>query len=217
MGQSASPESVQEEVLSTYWRTDLTRFNYPQRDEWVLWEETMKLVGRLVEVVQPRRVIEFGSGLSTVVLASVVGRYGGRVLSFEHTARFARRTANALWERQLDQLARVAHRRLTLRRYGAKILPTYAIRWSDFEEFQECEVALIDGPPGWIGREATLYELFPRLAVGSWVVVDDMNRRRDRRWLQAWKRLYANALDVQVFPAVGEGVALLRKLASRPE
>jgi predicted O-methyltransferase YrrM len=217
MGQSASPQSVQKEVLNTYSRLDLTRFDYPQRDEWVLWEETMKLLGRLVEVVQPRRVIEFGSGLSTVVLAGLVGPYGGRVLSFEHKARFARRTVDALRERRLDQVASVAHQRLTLRRYGAKILPTYAIHWSDSEAFQECEVALIDGPPGWIGREATLYELFPRLAIGGWVVVDDMNRSRDRRWLHAWKRVFANALDVQVFPAIGEGVALLRKLGSQPE
>ena len=217
MGQSASPESVQKEVLSTYSRLDLTRFDYPQRDEWVLWEETMKLLGRLVEVVQPRRVIEFGSGLSTVVLASLVGRYGGRVLSFEHKARFARRTVDALRERRLDGVASVAQQRLTLRRYGAKILPTHAIRWSDSEEFQECEVALIDGPPGWIGREATLYELFPRLAIGGWVVVDDMNRSRDRRWLPAWKRVFANALEVQLFPAIGEGVALLRKQASQLE
>lgn len=215
MEKDLSPQSVRSEVLATYPGFDLSRFDFPETDEWVLWGATMRLLGRLVEIVRPRRVIEFGSGRSTVVLATVVREYGGKVLSFDHNARFARQTAQALKARGLEEVACVAHRRLTLRRYGFKLLPFYAIRWAEFPDFQQCEVALVDGPPGWIGREATIYELFPRLAPGASVVVDDMNRRRDQRWLKAWQRVFAGALEVEVFPTIGEGVALLRKVSER--
>ncbi len=211
MEKDLSPEFVRNEVLATYPRFDLSRFDYPETDEWVLWGATMRLLGRLVEVVKPRRVIEFGSGRSTVVLAAVAHEHGGKVLSFDHNARFARQTAEALKAHGLEETACVAHRRLTLRRYGFKLLPFYALRWAEFPDFEQCEVALIDGPPGWIGREATIYELFPQLAPGAWVVVDDTNRRRDQRWLNAWQRMFGDSLEVQVFPEIGEGVALLRK------
>ncbi len=202
-----------QEVLQDYTRFNLQPFGHPQQDEWILWGQTMQLLGRLVEVVKPSRIIEFGSGRSTLVLAALLQRYGGRILSFDHHARFARRTATWLKEQGLASVAQVAHRRLVLRRYGARFLLIYAIQWDEFEEFRGCEVALVDGPPGYLGREATLYELFPRLAPGGWVVVDDIQRASERRSVESWRRVFSDALEINIFSSIGEGVGVLRKRA----
>lgn len=206
-------ETALKEILNTYSGFDLSRFDYPRQDEWALAWETMQFAARLVEVIRPENIIEFGSGRSTTVLASVAASYGGRILSFEHRKRSARETQAALARSGLSERVCLLRRRLTVRRYGAKFLPIYSVNWRDLESFQPCQMALVDGPPGYIGREATLYELFPRLSVGAWVVADDINRPGERRWLQAWKRAFGEALDIELFPEIGEGAALLRKRA----
>ena len=206
-----------QEVLDTYARFDLNRFEYPRQDEYALAWEAMQFVARLVEIVQPQHMIEFGSGRSTVVLAELNRRSGGRLLSFDHNRKFAAQSASALNTRGLSHTATVVYRPLALRRYGLKVLPVYRIAWHQFPDFNRCEVALVDGPPGWIGREAVLYELFPRIAVGGWIVVDDINRRPEQRWLETWKASFGPALEISVFARIGEGVAVLRKTAeARP-
>lgn len=200
-----------EEVLKTFARFDLCRFDYPREDGWALPWETMQFLGRLVEVLKPQRVIEFGSGLSTVVLAALLQQHGGRLLSFEHSATFARQTAEGLRRAGLATAARLACRGMTFHRYGSKILPVYRILREDFDQFIPCEVAVIDGPPGHIGREAVLYELFPRLAVGARVVMDDARRPDEQHWLKSWQSVFGEALEVQVFPQIGRGLGLLHK------
>jgi predicted O-methyltransferase YrrM len=210
-------ERMLQEALETFPAFDFNRFGHPPQDEYAIAWQGMQFLARLVEVVRPRRVIEFGSGCSTVVLAELVRRCGGRVLSFDHKRKFARRSAAVLSERGLDQIAKVVRRPLTLRRYGLKLLPAYNIYWEQIQDFTACEVAFVDGPPGWIGREPTLYELFPRMALGGWIVVDDTNRRSERRWLETWRAAFGDALETAVFPEIGEGVAVLRKLSeARP-
>jgi predicted O-methyltransferase YrrM len=206
-------DPILNEVLNTYRAFDLERFDYPREGDWVLAWETMQFVGRLVELIRPQRMVELGSGHSTEVLSTVVAGFTGQVISFEHSAGYARATEARVHARGLSGTARVLRRRLTLRRYGSKLLPTYSFRRDDLHGFRPFDVALIDGPPGHIGREATLYELFPRLALGAWVVADDMNRPGERRWLRAWKEAFGGALEIHMFPKIGEGAALLRKRA----
>lgn len=174
----------------------------------------MKFVACIVGAMRPKKVVEFGSGFSTLVLGTLVRDYGGQVLSFEHSPRFTR-APEFLRRNGLSEVGRVNHRRITFRRYGLKVLPMYSTQRQDFDGFSPCELGLIDGPPGDIGREAVLYELFPRLAVGGWVIVDDVNRVEDRRWVESWKRVFGDGLQVDILPEVGRGVAVLRKLGER--
>jgi hypothetical protein len=62
-----------------------------------------------------------------------------------------------------------------------------------------------------MGREAVLYELFPRLAVGARIAMDDANRPDEQRWLKTWQRVFGEALEVEVFRQIGRGLGLLHK------
>ena len=208
-------EPILNEILNSYQTFNLERFHYPRQDEWVLAWGAMQFIGRLVETVRPMRVIELGSGRSTEVISTEAVKYGGAVLSFEHRARFARDSQSFIDAAGLAKTAQVVHRRLTLRRYGTKLLPTYSFQWKRYGPYVPFDFAFIDGPPGYIGREATLYELFPRLALNAWIVADDMNRPGEQRWLGAWMDAYGDALEAEMFPKIGEGIALLRKRADR--
>jgi hypothetical protein len=72
-------------------------------------------IDRLVELVRadwPETIVEFGSGTSTVVLATLLAeryRNGPRLLSLEEHPAWAQRIRVALAERELEPLARVLH------------------------------------------------------------------------------------------------------------
>ena len=77
------------------------------------WAVDAPAIDRLVELVRgerPPAVVEFGSGTSTVILASLLREMHGeglRVVSFEQDPAWAEHTRGALAERGLDGTARV--------------------------------------------------------------------------------------------------------------
>lgn len=204
--------SAVEEALSPTPSFNLAPFQYPEQDDYALLGETMRFVAGLVQVMRPARLIEFGSGHSTVVLGAIAREIGARLLSLDHQSEFARQTRSRVQDSGLAGVVGVEYRRITLHRYGAKVLPFYSIRWEEHRDFEHCEFALVDGPPYYIGREAALYELFPRLSEGALVVVDDMNRELyEQRWLKSWERVFGDSIEVHLLPHIGRGVGVLRK------
>ncbi len=187
---------------------DLAPFDYPRQDDWALAYDAMQFVAQLVATLKPTRIVEFGSGKSTRVLARIAGEYGGRVLSFEHNQQYARQIATTL---STGEPATIVTVPLDWNFYGLKVLPGYARHRCNHD--CQFDFAVIDGPPGHIGRESVMYDLFPRLAVGAYVVLDDAARDWERRWLECWKRVFRDALTVEMLPNLSHGVALLRKHA----
>lgn len=204
-------QSIIDEVLSTCSSFDLTAFNYPLQDEWALPAQTMQFAARIADMMKPARIIEFGSGYSTLVLAKVSRQTNGRLLSFEHSEFFAQRTEAQLGSDAQAGAATILHRPLKIHRYGAKLLSCYSICWKEHKDFEGCELSLVDGPPSSISREAVLYELFPRLRVGGVVLVDDMNRESEQRWLKTWKQVFGEALETCVLSSFGRGLGVFRK------
>jgi hypothetical protein len=118
-----------------------------KQNDWALPKETLAELDAHLRRRRPMHIVEFGSGQSTVVLAEYARDFGAKVTTFEHDAKFLRRT---------EQLLGPLRRHVTLR-WGplAGTPPMYDARMPDLFDF-----ALIDGPPsGTGGRAAT----FPAL------------------------------------------------------
>jgi predicted O-methyltransferase YrrM len=156
-----------------------------------------------------RRVIELGGGASTPHLARALPA-GGRLLSLDHDARYLEPTRRALAEQGLADRAEAVLAPIRIRRAGAYLAPGY-----DFPplEGQSFDFALIDGPPAReVGRFLTLPMLWPHLAPGALVLVDDTNRADlEGVWLGEWQRLYGGRLRMHREPAFAKGAALLMK------
>jgi hypothetical protein len=79
------------------------------------WAVDAPAINRLVELVRterPSAIVEFGSGTSTVILASLLAELHGeglRLVSFEQDPAWVDHTREALAERGLDGTARVIH------------------------------------------------------------------------------------------------------------
>ena len=171
----------------------------------------------LLRAIPARHVLELGSGRSTVDLARAVrDTSGARFWSVEHSERFRDRTRAALDEVRLADAAQVVHAPVRTRQCGP-----FVGRWyGDLPQTGGAPFGfvLVDGPPArTVGRFMGLPLLWPRLAIGALVLVDDANRRHlEGVWIDLWRRLYGDALRVEVYPGFQKGLAMMMKTTDTP-
>lgn len=173
---------------------------------------------RLVALVRPRAVLEFGAGTSSLVLArAVAGIGGGQLTSVDHMPRFARDAWDAV-QRVPAVDARLVPSRLrsTMRIEGVSYRfvdagPALAGR-------APFDLVFIDAPQFYYGRDGTMHQAHPHLAPGALVVLDDAGRPGERRALRRWLRLYPGLVPLVVDPAFGgRGCAVLLNTGAKAQ
>jgi hypothetical protein len=150
------------------------------------------------------RIIECGSGVSTVVLARLLReREAGRLLALEHDGKWAALVHEQLRREALDGIAGVLHAPLE----GEP--PWYAPA-ALIEVPDEFDLLLVDGPPAYdAGHQArrapALPQLQERLVAGAAVVLDDITRPGEREVLAGWEVStdWRFALDDRAGVAIG--------------
>ncbi len=203
-----------DELLAKAPRVELP-FEYDY-DTWVLAKDSMRFLIALVRHVQPSRVIEFGSGLSTRMLSHELAA-GGVVRSFDHVDAFARNTRDSIGRAPGPADISVLCRPVGLRWFHGKLLPFYGIRPGDFDAVRDADLVIVDGPPQAWGREAALYAAYPAMRDGALLVLDDASRAGEQDSIAAWKHRYGAALEQVFIPQLGKGMLVVRKTSSRPQ
>ena len=149
-----------------------------------------------------RRVVELGSGVSTVLLARLLSRQrppgGWRVVTVEHDASWAQRVTDQLNGENIGRHVTVIH---------APLVP-HPLALEDLLWYDEAAVAagleaglrgdladllVVDGPPAYaaghgLARYPALPVLHHRLAPGATVVLDDIDRPGEQDVLRLWER-----------------------------
>ena len=139
-----------------------------------------------------QRVVECGSGFSTLVLARLLRARAGRLVSLEHDRAWATRVQSELAAAGLAEIARVALAPLEphplalngLHWYAQRALPSLPPR---------IDLLLVDGPPAFephieLSRYPALPALAERLAPDATVILDDVDRPGELRILETWER-----------------------------
>ena len=132
------------------------------------------------------RIVECGSGVSTVVLARLLRERGaGRLVALEHDRDWAALVREQLRREALDGTARVLDAPLE----GEP--PWYApARLAEIPE--EIDLLVVDGPPAYdpghqTRRAPALPRLDGRLVADAAVVLDDIARAGEREVLAGWE------------------------------
>lgn len=158
---------------------------------WVLPHGTALELAAALERDQPSTILEAGSGASTVLLAEYAARHPGTtVVSLEQDRAYAARTAAMLQQAGLADAVQLHTAPLT-----TVETPSGRHPWYDHQLPGQIDLALIDGPTEASGgREAALHALWPHLAPGWQVWLDDADRRGERQALAAWQRHHGVAV-----------------------
>ena len=139
-----------------------------------------------------RRIVECGSGFSTLVLARLLHTRGGRLVSLEHDQTWATRVRGELAGAGHGEIANVVLAPLEphplarddLRWYAQRALASVPPR---------IDLLLVDGPPAFepalqLSRYPALPALAERLVPDATVVLDDVDRAGELEILEAWER-----------------------------
>jgi len=133
------------------------------------------------------RIVECGSGVSTVLLARLLRQLGGgaTLVALEHDERWAALVTDLLLRESLDKIAHVVPAPLE----GD---PPWYARSAMTELPDDVDLLIVDGPPAYdpghgLRRAPALATFGSRLSDGATVVLDDVNRPGEREVLARWE------------------------------
>ena len=175
--------------------------HFPQLEIDGLWSvlpDTARLLYSQIEKLQPHYILEFGSGISTAILAKAASSYGGFVFSLEHQGLWLERTLGMCRACNLDNFE-IIKADIVDKDFGkGRSFKVY-----DPEKISEkkYDFVFIDGPPGVAkddpGRFGTLYAAWPFLSSNATIVIDDAHRTGEQQAVLEWMKVFGKKLTVQ--------------------
>ena len=178
---------------------------------WAIAPDLQHALLDLIDQMQPRLVVELGSGVSTIVMGYALARIGGRAIALEHLPEFRAQTIREIAKHGLGLTCQVIAAPLRVHRIDGTDW-----RWYDLANFEPgvpIDLLLVDGPPGATQREAR-YPALPllrsHLADHAVVVLDDCGRPDERSIVERWSRAFPEYAVAHV--AHTRGTAIFRKI-----
>jgi predicted O-methyltransferase YrrM len=162
------------------------------------WAASTDLLGELLRAVadrRPQRVVELGSGLSTLIIAAALRSNGaGRLISIDADRNYAAITRAQLERQGLADWAEVRIAPLTESLFEGEARPWYDT--TVLADLSDIDLLLIDGPPTLLRadiRYPTLPFFWPRLTAGAIALLDDAARSAERAIAQRWQQQFPDA------------------------
>lgn len=163
----------------------------PATRGWAASPDFLRVLIEHVRAARPAVVVECGSGTSTIVLARALQLAGrGHVYTLDHDKDFAEQTRENLRRYQLADWATVIDAPLGARPIEGRDWPWYDVTGLPDRPI---DLLVIDGPPEGTGAMARFPAgplLFGRIAKGGAVILDDADRRDERRAVAAWTKQF---------------------------
>jgi predicted O-methyltransferase YrrM len=177
--------------------------------DWSLTPAALELV--LARITPDcERIVECGSGISTIVIARLLAARGhGQLHALEHDPRWAGETRRRIEAEGLAGRAAVVQAPLC-----PHPLAQPGCEWYDARALERLplgiDLLLVDGPPGGApGIERARYPALPalasRLSPGATVILDDVERPGERWILDRWRRRPGVSFDLPATDRVAIG------------
>lgn len=178
----------QGEALEAVYRLLSFRHPLPQTREWAVSPDALRILVEHALAARPKRILECGSGVSTVALARCMELNGaGHVYSLEHDIEYANKTRAYLARVGLSPWATVIDAPL-----GPLTLRGREWLWYQMGKcaIEEIDMLFVDGPPTSV-HETARYPagpiLFPRLSRSAVAFLDDEIRPEEKQAIRMWK------------------------------
>lgn len=183
---------AQLEASANLFHTLSPRAGVPGMGGWAASPDVLRFLVNEVLQNRPGRVLECGSGVSTLFLALAIGEFDlpSRVIALEHDAQFAEQAMRAL---ELHGVAHLAEVRV------APLVPVtglgHATHWYDpaaLEGISDVGLLFVDGPPGDTGplaRWAAVPLVQDRLSDQCTIVLDDLVRADEKDVAARWREM----------------------------
>ncbi len=180
------------------------------KGRWAMAEPVFTEVLRVIQEINPSRIVEFGSGISSIRLAMAFPE--AEIISIEGNKKFHREVIALKAKHAASSRLDLIFSPLQFMRYGMSFFLSYRpIRFKD-----PIDCVIVDGPPTKYtvrGREACLYQIYDVLRARGVVIIDDYRRSSEKSVVRNWQLTYPDSFELEEIP-VGRHLAILRKKAS---
>ena len=180
-----------EAMLQLYGRYDDLKLPMPNTGGFAIDAQALGHLVTLVEDHKPMRILELGSGTSTIWLGYLCRAYGGKLVSLDHLEKYLALTKQAIERHQLEELVEARFAPLEKTECDGRSFNWYSA--DALEDQHDIDLLIADGPPQATGPQArypSLPKLIDRLAPNALVILDDAHRKDEADIVDAWLEAY---------------------------
>jgi predicted O-methyltransferase YrrM len=193
-------------------KVNVSRLEHP--GSWALDPASCRFLAAFTRSLEATKVLEFGSGFSTLMMArEIAAREGNYLLSIDDSPKYTALAKQAF--ETADCPAKVEFRTAPLRPrlYGTRLLLSYDLPKGLLDAMGPFDLVLIDAPHHDYGRESVFYDAFSAVAPGGYLVLDDVNKTgMEREYVDAWHAAYEGAIDPIMLEGIGNGLCVIEKI-----
>ncbi len=201
------------EAVAEMGKVSVSKYEHP--GSWAMDPASCRCLAGFVRALGAKRIVEFGSGFSTLMMAREIAPLENNyLLSIDSSPQYSAMAKEAMEGSGCQAKVEFRVAPLRPRLYGPRLLLSYGLPEGLLEAMGPFDLALIDAPHLDYGRESVLYDVFRALAPGGYIILDDANRENmERAYVRSWQAAYEDAIDPILLEGIGNGLGVIEKIS----
>lgn len=176
-----------ESLVQLYARYPELKMPMPSSGGWAIDAQALGHMITLVEERQPQRILELGSGTSTIWIGYLCRSTGGKMVTLDHLQNYLTQTQTAVDRHDLSDQVECRLAPLEPTECDGETYKWYAA--AAYSDLTDIDLVIADGPPAATGPQArypALPMLIDRLAPNAMIILDDAHRKDEAEIVEAW-------------------------------
>lgn len=187
-----------EAFAQIYSRFPETKLPMPSTGGFAIDSQALAHLIALVEERRPKRILELGSGTSTIWLGYLAQRFGSQVVTLDHLEGYLELTRTAVNRHGLSEHVDCRLAPLEKVETDGEQYSWYAL--SALRDLDDVDLVVIDGPPAATGPKArypALPNIIERLAPHASVILDDAHRQDELDIVDSWLSTFTSFEQIE--------------------
>ena len=207
-----------DQAISLMDKVRISRFEYPSGDQGAMDQAGCCFIAALIRISDAKKVLEFGSGFSTLTIARELENKKGSLLCSVDSWKNRTDSAKDFLSASSGKLNyRIMNTEMTISLLNGRLLPDYNLKGLKLENQAPFDIVSIDVPP--LNRlicEGAVYKAMELLKKGGMIVISDAYKIEPEN--PKWKKMFKDSAKFHWLGGLGAGIAVIEKIKDgKPE
>lgn len=188
-----------ESLVQIYTRFKDLKIPMPNTGGFAIDSQALGHLLSLVEERRPKKILELGSGASTIWLGYLCQSFGGELVTLDHLEGYLDLTRTAVDRHGLHDHVESRLAPLEPVESAGDTYNWYSL--ASLNDLSDIELVLIDGPPAATGPKArypALPYIIDLLAPHATVILDDAHRQEEADIIEEWLHVFPDFRQIEV-------------------
>lgn len=188
-----------ESLVQIYTRFKDLKLPMPSTGGFAIDSQALGHLLSLVDERRPKKILELGSGASTIWLGYLCQAFGAELVTLDHLEEYLNLTQTAVERHGLNEQVESRLAPLEPVESAGDTYNWYSL--ASLNDLSDIDVVLIDGPPAATGPKArypALPYIIDLLAPHATVILDDAHRQEEADIIEDWLREFPDFKQIEV-------------------